>query len=124
MSFFNIDPSRFEKDVNESHVTLDCSVNFRGNWAPELELSHNGSSIVEGDGVVVVPNQKVSIFLAIPLNNSASAVNYSCTVRFDLKGKPRQTTDTSVPSYMEKSILKFDMKEIHSGKRIDFSLYL
>lgn len=110
-----IEPTKFEKDVNESHVTLTCSVNFRGNWAPELELSHNGTSVVDGVNVFVVPNQNVSTTLIIPCNNSACAGNYRCTARFHIRGKPNQTTDNSVPSYMDTSTLTVHMGEIREG---------
>lgn len=116
--FLNIEPTKFEKDVIEGHVALACSVNFRGNWAPELELSHNGSSVVDGIGVLVVPNQNVSTILIIPRNNSACAGNYSCTTKFHLRGKPTQTTDNSVPSYMDTSTLTVHMEEIHPSKHI------
>lgn len=103
-----------ETITNSNHVIMKCKLEFRGIWVPELEWSYNGTLITEGVNVSIVSNKSVSSTLTVPL--SMNDRNYTCTTRFDIRGKPHWTTSNNVPSYLTNSVLRVEATQAFSEK--------
>jgi hypothetical protein len=83
-------------------VNLTCNVEFRGNWAPTMEWieqsSHGVKVLSVGVNTITVPDQHVTSTLVLEMPESSR--NYTCTTKFDIRGKKIYTTATNVPDYI------------------------
>lgn len=86
----------------DDHVTLTCSVNYAGNWAPVMKWHQDGGSVITV-GVVddTVPNKSVTSSLTVLVSANKIGIKFTCTTYFsDSEGHLiNQTGANNVPEY-------------------------
>lgn len=88
----------FSDSSTEDLVNLVCSVEFHGNWAPRMEWkehSIDGDKVLSVDINITTASNRVSSTLVIPFQIGSR--EYTCTIKFNISDKPRNTTATNVP---------------------------
>lgn len=99
--WINNDDPICNKSSTEHLVSLRCSIEFRGNWAPTMEWkeqSNDGEKVLTLEvNTVTVPNQSVTSTVVMKVQKGIR--NYTCTTKFAIGGKPLHTTATNVPDY-------------------------
>ena len=82
------------------NVTLICSVNYSGNWAPEMKWQQDGIPVITV-GVVnnTVPYKSVTSSLTVVVTRNMTGSKFSCKTYFSEGNKPTSANATNVPQY-------------------------
>lgn len=63
-----------------------------------LEHHNNDEKVLSvGVNTLTISNQRVTSTLVMPVQKGSR--NYTCTINFDLSGKPNTTTAANIPDY-------------------------
>ena len=80
---------------------LNCTVSFKGSWAPVMGWRMGNSDLLITDGVTnqTLFNESMAFTLIVNVTLGRSTPNYTCTTAFSEDMKPQHTSATNVPDY-------------------------
>lgn len=80
-------------------IFLTCSVNYTGNWAPEMIWQEYKGKVITTGIVSNAIADQVSCRLAILATKNINGNKYVCLTYFGSSNKPQNTTAINVPAY-------------------------
>ena len=116
----NYTVSNSKNGTDEHHLVLQCSVSFRGSWAPVMEWRIGTRDQVITDGVDnhTVFNRSVTYTLNVNVSQEMCGTIFTCTTKFVEHMRPPYTDATNVPSYNHTWIYSFG--DLYCASRLPY----
>ncbi len=68
-----------EVTMEGSYIRMCCTVNYTGNWTPDLEWSTSNGQTIDANFVYMNTSSTVSSSVTIQLDSSDDGVTFKCT---------------------------------------------
>ena len=112
-------------------ITMTCSVNYTGNWAPQMRWQYDGgSSIAVGVVDKTVPNKSVTSSLTLVATRNITMNKFSCTTNLNANNRP-QNSSANIPdkvytcnSPMVEIVCKLFHLHLNKHKFISFYIWV